>query len=240
VPSPDFPTSPPPAYSLLDEVDYFLAYEFEQSGDAASARRSYYDLIVKMPGSRYVPAAYLAFGEMFFDEAQTDPTKWELAKQAYQKTIAYPPPDNRLYGYAWYQLAHTFANQGEQPQALNSLKKTIDFATQFPTLPGSDALAQAARDDIIPIYLLAGDPNAAFNFFHNLAGDAPGSNDRTFGMMDALGAAYFRSGHFPEAAALYKDLDARDTAGDRACYESRIAQAKSGSASPVVSPCRAR
>ena len=40
--------------------------------------------------------------QMFFDEAQSDPTKWEIAKQAYQKTIAYPPPDNRVYGYAWF------------------------------------------------------------------------------------------------------------------------------------------
>jgi tetratricopeptide (TPR) repeat protein len=240
VPSPDFPTSSPPAYPLLDDVDYFLGYEYEQSGDAANARRAYYDLIQKMPGSKYIPAAYLAFGDMFFDEAQSDPTKWEIAKQAYQKTIAYPPPDNRVYGYAWYRLAHVFGNLSESPQALNAFKKTIDFATLFPRLPGSDALAEAARDDIIPVYALAGDPNAAYDFFHNLAGDVPGANDRAFGMMDALGVAYFHAGHFPEAAALYKDLDARDPAGDRACYESRIAQAKSVAASPTASPCRAR
>jgi tetratricopeptide (TPR) repeat protein len=148
VPSPDFPTGPPPAYPLLDEVDYFLGFEYERSSDAANARRTYYDLIVKMPGSKYIPAAYLAFGEMFFDEAQGDPTKWEIAKQAYQKTIAYPPPDNRAYGYAWYQLGHVFANAGEPPQALDAFKKTVDFATQFPQVPGSDALAQAARDEI--------------------------------------------------------------------------------------------
>lgn len=158
VPSPDFPASPPPAYPLLDEVDYYLAYEYERAGDAANARRRYYDLIVKMPGSKYVPGAYLAFGEMFFDEAQADPSKWELAKQAYLKTIAYPPPGNRVYGYAWYQLGHVFGNVGEPPQALNAFKKTVDFATEFPLLPGSDALAQAARDDIIPAYALAGEP----------------------------------------------------------------------------------
>jgi tetratricopeptide (TPR) repeat protein len=239
-PSTEFPTSPPPAYALLDEVEYFLGYEYELSGDAANARRAYYDLIVKMPSSKYIPSAYLAFGEMFFDEAQTDPTKWELAKQAYLKTISFPPPDNRVYGYSWYKLGHTFANQGELPQALNAFKKTIDFATLFPQLPGSDALAQAAHDEVIPVYAVAGDPGAAYNFFRTLSGDAPGSNDRTFGMMDALGVEYFRTGHFPEAGALYTDLHARDTAGDRACYESRVVQAKSGAASPAASPCRMR
>ncbi len=147
-PSSDFPTSPPPAYPLLDEVDYFLAYEYEQSGDAANARRCYYDLIVKMPSSKYISGAYLAFGEMFFDEAQADPSKWEIAKQAYLKTIAYPPPDNRVYGYAWYQLGHVFANVSESPQALNAFKKTVDFANSFPQLPGSDALAHAAQGEV--------------------------------------------------------------------------------------------
>ena len=59
-------------------------------------------------------------------------------------------------------------------------------------------------------------------------------------MMDDLGQNYLDTGHYPEAIALYKDLKVRDTAGDGACYESRIAQARSGAGSPPVSPCRAR
>ncbi len=35
------------------------------------------------------------------------------AKQAYQKVITKPPPDNKVYGYAWYKLAYVFWNQGD-------------------------------------------------------------------------------------------------------------------------------
>ena len=39
--------------------------------------------------------------------------KWEPAKQAYMKVIAKPPPENKVYGYAWYKLAYVFWNQGD-------------------------------------------------------------------------------------------------------------------------------
>jgi TolA-binding protein len=83
-----FPQNPPPAYPLLDEVYYYLAYEYEQGGDTVNARRVYLDLITKTPNSKYISNAYLAFGELFFNEAMSDPSKWEAAKQAYQKVIS--------------------------------------------------------------------------------------------------------------------------------------------------------
>src|SRR6185312_5169645 len=35
-PSQTFPQNPPPAYPGLDEIYYYLAYEYEQSGDTAN------------------------------------------------------------------------------------------------------------------------------------------------------------------------------------------------------------
>ena len=144
-PSPTFASNPPPAYPALDEVYYYLAYEYEQAGDTANARRVYLDLITKTPNSKYISNAYLAFGELFFNEAMGDPTKWDPAKQAYNKVIAKPPPENKVYGYAWYKLAYVFWNQGDLPHALDAFKKTIDFGTQFPQLPNATKLAESAR-----------------------------------------------------------------------------------------------
>lgn len=79
-----------PNYSLLDEVLYYLAYEYEQANDLTNARRVYYDLINKKPNSKYIPNAYLAFGELFFNEAQGDPSKWPFAAQAYTEVIKFP------------------------------------------------------------------------------------------------------------------------------------------------------
>jgi tetratricopeptide (TPR) repeat protein len=238
-PSDHFQQNPPPAYPQLDEVYYYLAYEYEQAGDTANARRVYLDLITKTPNSKYIPNAYLAFGELFFNEAMGDPTKWDPAKQAYMKVIAKPPPENKVYGYAWYKLAYVFWNQGDLPHALDAFKKTIDYGTQYSQLPNAPKLADSARRDVIPVYALAGSPTDAYNFFKNLSGDQSGSNDKTFKMMDDLGQNYLDTGHYPEAISLYKDLVMRDGGSDRVCeYQSHVTEAtmamKSGDKTSIV------
>jgi tetratricopeptide (TPR) repeat protein len=144
-PSQAFPSNPPPAYSYLDEAAYFLAYEYERAGDFANARRMYSWLIAQAPRSRYIPRAYLAFGEMLFSEAASDSTKWDQAQAAYTKVLAWPPPANEVYGYAWYRLAHVFANRGERAQALSAMQNVIAFTSSFPQLRGSAILETEAR-----------------------------------------------------------------------------------------------
>jgi tetratricopeptide (TPR) repeat protein len=143
-----------PSYPELDKVLYYLAYEYEQSNDSAGARKGYFELIQKRPNSRYIPNAYLAFGEMFFNEAAGDPAKWELARMAYEKVIAYPPPPNEVYGYAWYKLAYVFWNTNDLVKALAAFKKTIDYGVAFPELPNATKLASSARRDWLAVSAL--------------------------------------------------------------------------------------
>ena len=229
-----------PTYQHLDEVLYYLAYEYEQGNDYTNARKVYYELIKQRPDSKYIPNAYLAFGELFFNEAQGDPSKWDLAAQFYGKVIEYPPPKNTVYGYSWYKVAYVYWNQGQLQKSLSAFKKTIDYGVQWPQQPGALKLAESARRDLIPVYALTGDPTAAYNFFHNLSGDAPGTNDKTYKMMDDLGQNYLDTGHYPEAITLYKDLIHRDTASGHTCvYQAHIADAtlamKSGNKDAVTS-----
>lgn len=215
-----------PNYSKLDEVLYYLAYEYEQSNDNAHARQVYLELIKTRPQSKYIPNAYLAFGELFFNEAQGDPSKFDLAAQAYQEVIKYPPQTNKVYGYAWYKLGYVKWNQGDFTAALNAFKKTIDWGTAYRDQPGASKLADSARHDTIPVYALKGDPNAAYNYFHTISGDESGSNEKTYKMMDDLGQNYLDTGHYPEAITLYRDLMNRDKNGDRHClYQSHISEA---------------
>ena len=227
-----------PTYGQLDEVLYYLAYEYEQASDAANARRVYYDLIKKRPDSKYIPNAYLAFGELFFNEAQGDPSKWDLAAQAYSEVIKYPAPNNKVYGYAWYKLAYVFWNKGELDKSLNAFKKTIEFGVVHTQLPGAAKLADSARRDVIPVYALKGDPGQAYNFLHNISGDQSGSNEKTYKMMDDLGNNYLDTGHYPEAIQLYKDLIGRDKSGHHCVYQAHITEAtmalKSGNKDTIV------
>ncbi len=215
-----------PNYSKLDEVLYYLAYEYEQANDNANARKVYLELIQKRPDSKYIPNAYLAFGELFFNEAQGDPSKFDLAAQAYTEVIKFPPEKNKVYGYAWYKLGYVFWNQGKFEQALNAFKKTIDWGNAYSQQPGASKLADAARKDTIPVYALKGDPAQAYNYFHNISGDPAGQTTKTFKMMDDLGINYLDTGHYPEAIALYRDLMVRDKNGDKHClYQSHISEA---------------
>ncbi len=215
-----------PTYPQLDEVLYYLAYEYEQANEAQNARKAYFELIQKKPDSKYVPNAYLAFGELFFNDAQGDPSKWALADEAYRKVIGYPPPESKVYGYAWYKLAYVAWNRGEFAEAINAFKKTIDFGAKFSQLTGATKLADSARRDIVPVYALRGDPAGAYGFFRNIAADEKGSSEKTFAMMNDLGQNYLDTGHYAEAIILYKDLSARDRGGDGVCaYHAKITEA---------------
>jgi len=230
----DYPTA-----AQLDEVLYYLAYEYEQAGDAKGARAAYYELIKKAPASKYVPNAYLAFGDLFYNEAQGDPQKWGLAAQAYAEVVKYPAPANKALGYAWYKMAHVFWNEGELDRSLDAFKRTIEFGVANPSLPGASKLAESARRDVIPVYALKGNPAQAYNFLHGISGDPSGSNDNTFRMLDDLGTNYIDTGHYPEGIVVFKDLLSRDR-GARVCgYQAHITDAtmamKSGNKEAITS-----
>ncbi|MEZ4307232.1 MAG: tetratricopeptide repeat protein [Polyangiaceae bacterium] len=234
------PNKADPARSTgcVDEVLYYLAYEHEQAGDMEKARKVYLRLITKAPKSPFVAGAYLAFGELYFNEAQADPQKWALAAQAYSEVIKQPLPDNKFYGYAQYKLAYVSWNQSDFSKALTSFKKTIEAAQQYPTLPNAAALAGAARRDIVAVYALAGQPKKAYDFLHPLSGDSGGSAEKTFSLMDDLGHAYLDTGHFKDGIELYQDLVKRDR-GPRECvYQARITEAtladRSGNKDDIV------
>jgi len=214
-------------YPQLDEVLYYLAYEHEQAQNQEEARRVYLQLISDTPLSRYIPHAYLAFGELFFAEGQTDPAKFELARQSYAKVLEYPEAQNKVFGYALYKLGYVHWNLGEREnlgKALDFFKKTIEYAGRHAGEPGVVSLAKNARKDIVPVYALVGKPGEAFGFFKPLSGDK--SPDAvTYEMMDNLGLNYLDTGHYAEAITLYEDLLRRDK-GDQSCtYQARVVQA---------------
>jgi tetratricopeptide (TPR) repeat protein len=206
-----------PNYSKIDEVLYYLAYEYEQSSDYDKARQVYLELIDKAPKSPYIPNAYLAFGELFFQEAQGDPSKWDLAAAAYKEVIKYPAPNNKVHGYARYKLGYVHWNKGDYPNALNEFKRVIEYGEQFAQLPNAKQLAKAARRDVIPVYAISGAPDKAYNFLKPLSGDKGGDQTLTIQMMNELGLAYIDTGHYKEAIVLYKDLMGRDS-GEKTCF----------------------
>ncbi len=208
-----------------DEVLYYLAYEYEQAKDYDHARKVYFELIQNWAKSKYIPNAYLAFGELFFQDAQGDPSKWSFAEQSYNEVIKYPPPDNKVFGYAHYKLGYVYWNEGDFGKAMTSFKNVIDYGNKFAQLPNATQLATSARRDIVPVYALSGDPKKAYGFFHPLSGDDGSANDKTFHMMDELGLNFLDTGHYPEAIALYQDLMTRDKGAKWCQYQGHVTEA---------------
>jgi tetratricopeptide (TPR) repeat protein len=134
-----------PDYAQMDEVLYYLGREHE---DVSLVRKTYLELIQRYPSSPFVPRAYLAFGDLFSEEARADPSKSSLAREAYIKVIGYPPPANSVYGYAWYRLAHVFLNDGDEGKALAAFAKTIEYGADYASLPNAAKLAEMARKDM--------------------------------------------------------------------------------------------
>ncbi|MBK8251494.1 MAG: hypothetical protein IPK82_02355 [Polyangiaceae bacterium] len=229
---------PSKSTGCTDEVLYYLAYEHEQANDLEKARKVYLKLIQNWPQSKFIANAYLAFGELFFNEAQGDPSKWALAEASYTEVTKYPPPDNKVFGYAHYKLAYVYWNKGDFQKAISEFKKTIDFGQQYTNLPNAKELANSARRDLVPVYALAGEPKKAHDFFKPLSGDAGGSTEKTFKMMDELGQNYLDTGHYKEGIELYQDLMTRDRGPKYCVYQAHIAEAtlamKSGNKDQIM------
>ncbi len=128
-----------PTYASLDEVRYYLALEYELKGDLKNARTIYYDLIRNHPSSKLIPLAYFAFGEIFFLEAQNDPSKNDLAAQAFLEVIKYPAPTNTILSDALLRLAQTYDRKGEPQKAKQMLDRLLRDH------PDSEAAARAKR-----------------------------------------------------------------------------------------------
>jgi TolA-binding protein len=220
-----FPDAPAGQQGCIDEVLYYLAYEYEQAGDLENARNVYLELTENWKKSRFVPNAYLAFGELYFQEAQGDPAKWPFAQNFYKEVLKYDPPDNKLWGYAAYKLGYVFWNQSDYGSAIAQFKSVIEFADKFPQLPNAKGLAQSARRDIIPVYALKGDPGKAYDFFRPLSGDQGVDSERTFKMMEDLGQNLLDTGHYEEAIVLYNDLKKRNKGEKHCFYQAQITQA---------------
>jgi tetratricopeptide (TPR) repeat protein len=151
--------------------DYAEALAFERQGDLKSARLAYFKIIQHAPQSPYVPLVYLAFAELFYGEALTDPSKWELAKQAYREVSKYPPPGNPAYAYSLLRLAQIEQTQGAFSHALLGFVKVAEAVrTRSDAVCGAE-LELSARDGAVRTFAQAGAPDKAWSLFRRHGGD---------------------------------------------------------------------
>ena len=193
-----------------ERVLYDAGLAAERGGDAPTARKTYFELIQKHPTSKLIPLAYLAFGELFSVEAESDPTKWELAKASYREVIKYPPPDNVAYFYALLRLGA--ADRGDPSQALSDFAKASEVTKLHPSSPCASAIADQAREGMVRAFAEAGAPDKAWAFFRAKLGEREGAD-----AMRSLVRSYRGAGKKNEACAAAKGASNLPELGKEGC-----------------------
>ncbi|MEM9691334.1 MAG: hypothetical protein AAGA56_02210, partial [Myxococcota bacterium] len=218
-----YPSKPEGQRSCTDEVLYYLAYEYERAREFDKARRVYLQLVEHWKGSRFLPYAYLAFGELFFSEAQSDPTRWSAAEKAYRKVLSFPRASNKLWGYAAYKKAYVHWNRGDYDDAVKGFTDVIKYGQGRPGDTTAQSLARSARRDLIPVYALSRRPEDAYRTFTPLSGHGKAG---TIAMMEALGQNLLDTGRYADAITLYEDLMARQPQASSGChYQAQVTRA---------------
>jgi tetratricopeptide (TPR) repeat protein len=204
-------------YPRMDEVLFSLAFGLSEIREHDQAREVYLKLIQDYPTSRFVPHAYLSFGEYYFDEGDM-----EAALRFYSKVVEYPPENNSVYGYALYKTAWAQYNNENFQGSLRAFVQVIEFATQNESATDGGNLARKARLELIMPYARTGSPNAALRFFQRYATD----EEEALRMLESLGEQYYDTGHWDETIAVYHQLMAERPNSDHLCkWQSKVTNA---------------
>jgi tetratricopeptide (TPR) repeat protein len=214
-------------YSWLDQYhptadgfDYGLIYLARRNltdGNVRLARRLLYDLIRRFPRSKFVPDAYLAFGELFYAEAHTEPSAWSLAEKAYIEVTKYPPPANRMYAYARYKLAYVYINTGDYRRALSELKRVVSLDAGDLTSRDGTPLSNSAQDAFVSVFAAIGVPRRAREFFQSAVGGGDDADERTRGLLTKLARVYITRRQREEAALICSELNASGISESEPC-----------------------
>jgi tetratricopeptide (TPR) repeat protein len=157
-------------------------------GQQVEALKACKELIKNYPNSKYVPDAYLMFGEYYFDQA-----KLNKALMAYKKVTQYK--DSKVYSYALYKTGWCYFNIQEFEKALATFVSVVKHETGR-----QSNLRREALNDTVLAYSHAGKANAAPAFFKRLAPNEAGK------LLAALAGMYLSNGKAKDAILVYQYL----------------------------------
>lgn len=213
-----------------DEVLYFLGQNLMEMGDERRSLISYKRLIEKYPKSKYLPDAYLAFGEYYFNNSKGKRDFLDKALDQYTKAAAYP--DNAVYGFAIYKQGWCYFNMADYEKAMDRFKSVVlleDLIGKEDTEGGKGkggstaraGLIKEARNDFVRAYsrLPSGTPTEAKDRFARLTKKP----DDLRLMMKQLSGLYYEDGKDKEAAVGFNMLIVeRPTSPEAPGFQSKI------------------
>lgn len=175
------------SYPKLDVALFYYGYTLQGAGMQKEARITYDKLLKNFPSSKYVPEAFLAFAEYYFDAGQLAD-----AEAFYNRVLKFPK--SNVYAYAMYKRGWIHFNQQRPQEALESFFQAAQLTKAAPKLAD---LHRAARLDFVRAFATIGKPEAALAAFQRLD---PNATD----LMDALATIYAEQGKPDKATVIYQ------------------------------------
>jgi TolA-binding protein len=194
-----------PKYQRMDEVLFFLGENLtKRDRDSVDGLKAYRALIKNYPQSRFVPDAWMAFGEHYFERANKQDRFGNLKKalEAYRNAAA--DKTSSIYGFAVYKQGWVHYNLAEWQEALDLFRAVILFGDQPSAGVPKDrklALVREARKDYVRTYSHVGSAEAAVDDFHRIGGEAG-----WYDMLKSLGSIYDGDGKDRDAIVTYARL----------------------------------
>jgi tetratricopeptide (TPR) repeat protein len=195
------------SYKRMDEVLFYLAYMLTEVKKEDAARKYFKRLIKDYPKSKFVPWAFFAFGQYYFENKD-----FENAMKFYDRVLQFP--ESSVYTYAKYYEGWVYFNMGDFKQALGTFVAVIDMANN-PGTVGSKAakasLSKEAKKDSVRAYARVGTPEKAYDFFKRIGGNY------AMTMMEQLGELYNAQGQFVDSVKIYRNLMVLEPNSTRLC-----------------------
>jgi tetratricopeptide (TPR) repeat protein len=203
-----------PTFARADEVLYSLGAALEELAQHERARQVYLRLVRDHPQSRFVPHAWLAFGEHYFQRGDMD-----AARQFYERVLETPAEQNPLFGFALYKLAWVHYNLEDFRGALEQFTRVLSHAREHPEAHDAAALSRQARRELVLPYARVGQPSRALAFFRRQTSSEPEALE----MLESLAELYTDTGQWPESLATHHLLMAEAPESDHLClWQSRV------------------
>jgi tetratricopeptide (TPR) repeat protein len=177
-------------YERMDEALFFYAFTLQSADYMEQARTVYRQLIQQYPESRFVPFAYLAFADYFFEQEEL-----ARAEQFYDRVLEFP--DSPVYAYAMYKKGWVFLNLARSQEALETFFQVARITE------GSErhqTLNQNAKRDFVRAYADVGRARQAYEAFQRV------DRSYAFTMLELLGDLYVDQGKAPEAIFTFREL----------------------------------
>ncbi|WP_257458128.1 tetratricopeptide repeat protein [Archangium lipolyticum] len=197
-----------PDFERSDEVLFFLGTYLMEDGQDRKALVAFKRLVEKFPKSKYIPDAYLAFGEYYFNNSKGKRADLEKALAAYKKAAEYP--ESQVYAFALYKQGWCYFNLADYTNAKDKWKAVVLYGElagaqnieKDGNAKKTNSLAREARTDYVRAYAREGDVMLAREDFSKVASNP---EDR-FAMMRTLANMYYGDGKDREAAITYNSL----------------------------------